>query len=41
MQVMRQEMPNGFAVQAERHNELMVRVEKLERKINPPEEAGE
>ena len=28
---MRQEMRDGFAAQAERHNELMIRVDKLER----------
>jgi len=28
---MRQEMREGFAAQAERHNELMMRVDKLER----------
>ena len=31
MKDMRQEMADGFAAQAERHNELMVRVDKLER----------
>jgi len=30
------EMREGFAAQAERHNELMVRVERLERGNNPP-----
>ena len=32
----RQEMREGFAAQAERHNELMVRVERLERGNNQP-----
>jgi len=31
LEEMHQEMREGFAAQAERHNELMVRVEKLER----------
>jgi|GEM_PF-1670449 len=31
MATMRQETADGFAAQAERHNELMVRVDKLER----------
>ncbi len=35
-QAMQQEMREGFAAQAERHNELMVRVERLERNSNPP-----
>ena len=30
MKDMRQEMADGFAAQAERHNELMMRVDKLE-----------
>jgi len=30
MATMRQEMADGFAAQAERHNELMMRVDKLE-----------
>ena len=33
-----QEVREGFAAQAERHNELMVQVERLERRFNPPEE---
>ncbi len=37
-QAMQQEMREGFAAQAERHNELMVRVERLERNSNPPAE---
>ena len=35
---MRQEMRDGFAAQAERHNELMVRVDKIEKQLNPPKE---
>jgi hypothetical protein len=30
------QISEGFAAQAERHNELMVRVERLERNSNPP-----
>ena len=37
MQAIQQEMREGFAAQAERHNELMVRVERLERGVTPPE----
>ncbi len=36
MQRMQQQITDGFAAQAERHNELMVRVERLERNSNPP-----
>jgi len=36
MQSMQQQISDGFAAQAERHNELMVRVERLERGNNPP-----
>jgi DNA-binding FrmR family transcriptional regulator len=36
MAAMQQEMRDGFAAQAERHNELMLRVERLERRDNPP-----
>ena len=32
------QIAEGFAAQAERHNELMVRVERLERNSNPPTE---
>ncbi len=35
-QEMLKEMREGFAAQAERHNELMVRVERLERGNTPP-----
>jgi ethanolamine utilization cobalamin adenosyltransferase len=31
-----EQIREGFAAQAERHNELMVRVERLERNSNPP-----
>lgn len=37
MAALQQEMREGFAAQAERHNELMVRVERLERQQKPPE----
>ena len=33
---LRQEMRDGFAAQTERHNELMVRVERIERREDPP-----
>lgn len=36
LEALTQEMRQGFAAQAERHNELMVRVERLERGNNPP-----
>jgi len=36
LQDMKQQISDGFAAQAERHNELMVRVERLERGNNPP-----
>ncbi len=36
MQTMQQQITDGFAAQAERHNELMMRVERLERHNNPP-----
>ena len=38
MQAMRQEMREGFVAQAERHNELMVRVDKIEKQLNAPKE---
>ncbi len=40
LQSMQQQMSDGFAAQAERHNELMVRVERLERNSNPPSEGN-
>ncbi|SRR5579875_2053779 len=36
LQNMQQQISDGFAAQAERHNELMVRVERLERGNKPP-----
>jgi uncharacterized protein involved in exopolysaccharide biosynthesis len=36
LRTVQQQMQEGFAAQAERHNELMVRVERLERRNNPP-----
>ncbi len=36
IQTMQQQIADGFAEQAERHNELMLRVERLERHNNPP-----
>jgi hypothetical protein len=36
LQALTQEVREGFAAQAERHNELMVRVERLERGNNQP-----
>ncbi len=36
MNTMQQQMVDGFAAQAERHNELMLRVDRLERRDNPP-----
>ena len=38
MREIRQEMRDGFAAQAERHNELMVRVDKIEKQL-PPSQA--
>jgi phage-related tail protein len=36
LQSLQQQVSDGFAAQAERHNELMVRVERLERGNPPP-----
>ena len=38
MATQQQEMRDGFAAQAERHNELMIRVDRLERRDNPPQD---
>ena len=32
------QVADGFAAQAERHNELMMRVDKIEKQLNPPKE---
>ena len=37
MQTMQQHIDDGFAKQEERHNELMVRVNKIETQMKPPE----
>lgn len=38
MVAMQQQMADGFAAQAERHNELMLRVDRLERRDHPPQD---